>query len=162
MTTPRMPMSSAGTLLRSVEDALREILDRSDFGDPGSFAFEVLQEAMDGVTLIRQAAEQAGLIEPARVNAQLTGPTPEQLEDFAAAHVAGMHEFAPREFCPDCKPRRSRAYEVEHCEHRPDDLPEPGDRCKDCGVAITWMGPGPYDWAPTADAAAELGIEDRS
>lgn len=26
--------------------------------------------------------------------------------------------------------------------HRPDDMPEPGDRCKDCGFAITWVGPG--------------------
>jgi hypothetical protein len=101
-----MPMSTAGALLRSVEDALRDILDRSDFGDPSSFGFEVLQDAMDGVTLIRQAAEEAGLIdEPARVNAELAGPTPEQLEDFAAAHVAGMHELDPREFCPDCKRR---------------------------------------------------------
>lgn len=30
---------------------------------------------------------------------------------------------------------------------RPDDLPEPGDRCKDCGAAITWIGPDPAsDW----------------
>lgn len=31
--------------------------------------------------------------------------------------------------------------------HRPDDLPAPGDRCKDCGREITWDGPGPYDWS---------------
>ncbi len=29
---------------------------------------------------------------------------------------------------------------------RPDDLPEPGDRCKDCGENITWIGPGIGDW----------------
>jgi hypothetical protein len=29
---------------------------------------------------------------------------------------------------------------------RPDDLPEPGDRCKDCGQSITWIGPSQYDW----------------
>lgn len=34
----------------------------------------------------------------------------------------------------------------EECKHRPDDLPEPGDRCKDCGFAITWEGPGQNDW----------------
>lgn len=62
MSTPRMPMANAGALLRSVENALREILDRSDFGDPGSFAEQVLQDAMDNVTLVRQAAEEAGLI----------------------------------------------------------------------------------------------------
>lgn len=37
------------------------------------------------------------------------------------------------------------------CEHRPDDLPEPGDRCKYCGTDITWIGPGPYNWAPSTD-----------
>ena len=30
---------------------------------------------------------------------------------------------------------------------RPDDNPEPGDRCKDCGFPITWLGPSQYDWA---------------
>lgn len=40
--------------------------------------------------------------------------------------------------------------EAEGCAHDrgADDLPEPGDRCKDCGVPITWIGPGPYDWEP--------------
>lgn len=37
--------------------------------------------------------------------------------------------------------------EEEECElHRPDDLPDPGDRCKYCGKEITWVGPGDYDW----------------
>lgn len=30
--------------------------------------------------------------------------------------------------------------------HRPDDDPEPGDRCKDCGRDLTWIGPGIHDW----------------
>ena len=29
---------------------------------------------------------------------------------------------------------------------RPDDDPEPGDRCKDCGKDITWLGPSYNDW----------------
>ena len=30
---------------------------------------------------------------------------------------------------------------------RPDDDPRPGDRCKDCGAQITWIGPDPAsDW----------------
>lgn len=29
---------------------------------------------------------------------------------------------------------------------RPDDDPEPGDRCKDCGDPITWRGPALTDW----------------
>ena len=29
---------------------------------------------------------------------------------------------------------------------RPDDDPEPGDRCKDCGKEITWVGPSQVDW----------------
>jgi len=38
-------------------------------------------------------------------------------------------------------------------EARPDDLPEPGDRCKDCGEDITWMGPGWGDWLHVDDEA---------
>ncbi|TDC92373.1 hypothetical protein E1161_13455 [Saccharopolyspora aridisoli] len=30
--------------------------------------------------------------------------------------------------------------------HRPDDMPDKGDRCKDCGRPITWLGPSMYDW----------------
>lgn len=29
---------------------------------------------------------------------------------------------------------------------RPDDDSEPGDRCKDCGLPVTWVGPSLYDW----------------
>lgn len=29
---------------------------------------------------------------------------------------------------------------------REGDGPGPGDFCKDCGDAITWQGPSPYDW----------------
>lgn len=37
---------------------------------------------------------------------------------------------------------------------RPDDLPEPGDRCKDCGAAVTWVGPSGNDWVHADDAEA--------
>lgn len=36
-------------------------------------------------------------------------------------------------------------------EARPDDNPEPGDRCKVCGETVTWMGPGPADWLHSDD-----------
>lgn len=37
--------------------------------------------------------------------------------------------------------------EHEVCEDkRPDDDPEPGDRCKGCGRDLTWVGPGMSDW----------------
>ncbi len=29
---------------------------------------------------------------------------------------------------------------------RPDDDPAPGDRCKDCGREVTWLGPSMSDW----------------
>lgn len=29
---------------------------------------------------------------------------------------------------------------------RPDDDPTPGDRCKDCGQPVTWVGPSHTDW----------------
>ena len=35
---------------------------------------------------------------------------------------------------------------------RPDDLPELGDRCKDCGDEIVWQGPSQYDWLHVKDA----------
>jgi hypothetical protein len=34
---------------------------------------------------------------------------------------------------------------------RPDDNPEPGDRCKDCGDPVTWIGPTQYDWEHVED-----------
>jgi hypothetical protein len=35
---------------------------------------------------------------------------------------------------------------------RPDDDPEPGDRCKDCGEDITWIGPSvAHDWMHVDD-----------
>lgn len=30
--------------------------------------------------------------------------------------------------------------------HRPDDDPEPGNRCKDCGHGLSWLGPTQSDW----------------
>jgi hypothetical protein len=36
-------------------------------------------------------------------------------------------------------------------EPRPDDMPEPGNRCKDCGEDITWMGPSQHDWLHVDD-----------
>lgn len=42
---------------------------------------------------------------------------------------------------------------IERAEHQPiphqaipDDLPEPGDRCRTCGLAVTWIGPDHLDW----------------
>ncbi len=35
---------------------------------------------------------------------------------------------------------------------RPDDLAEPGDRCKDCGENITWIGPSVFDWIHLGEA----------
>jgi hypothetical protein len=38
---------------------------------------------------------------------------------------------------------------------RPDDDPEPGDRCKDCGQSIVWVGPSTaYDWEHVANGPA--------
>jgi hypothetical protein len=36
---------------------------------------------------------------------------------------------------------------------RPDDDPEPGDRCKECGQSVTWLGPNFTDWLHTAPPA---------
>lgn len=38
--------------------------------------------------------------------------------------------------------------EAEDCPHDcgTDSQPEPGDRCKLCGVPVTWIGPGDYDY----------------
>jgi hypothetical protein len=34
---------------------------------------------------------------------------------------------------------------------RPDDDNEPGDRCKDCGQAVVWIGPSHVDWLHVND-----------
>jgi ABC-type glutathione transport system ATPase component len=45
---------------------------------------------------------------------------------------------------------------AEH-DARPDDLNEPGDRCKDCGDKITWVGPGHTDWEHVIAPVEQLG-----
>lgn len=45
--------------------------------------------------------------------------------------------------CPGCLRDRTPCADD---QHRPDDMPEPGDRCEDCEHALTWRGPGLYDW----------------
>jgi len=46
---------------------------------------------------------------------------------------------------------------------RPDDDPKPGDRCKDCGEQITWVGPSQYDWEHVdgGGAVSGAGLHDR-
>lgn len=34
---------------------------------------------------------------------------------------------------------------------RPDDDNQPGDRCKDCGDDVTWVGPSHVDWIHVAE-----------
>lgn len=43
------------------------------------------------------------------------------------------------------------------CDHdaRPDDDNEPGDRCKDCGRDVTWVGPSHTDWQHAVVDAAK-------
>jgi hypothetical protein len=43
------------------------------------------------------------------------------------------------------------AFKVYDHEARPDDNPEPGDHCKDCGADITWIGPSQADWLHVDD-----------
>lgn len=69
-----------------------------------------------------------------------------------------QHNVAPYFWGDDHDPQpdggvetaETRRFDVLNCGvHQPDDSPEPGDRCKYCGVALTWIGPNPAtDWAP--------------
>lgn len=61
--------------------------------------------------------------------------------DAALAYVDALVPPAPT---PVSRVRRN--VDPDH-EIRPDDDPEPGDRCKECGRDITWLGPSPVtDW----------------
>ena len=42
-------------------------------------------------------------------------------------------------------------HEVCQDGHRPDDSSDPEDRCRGCGQALTWRGPGPNDWDATEE-----------
>lgn len=48
--------------------------------------------------------------------------------------------------CGDLDPADPPFFPCDVTGHRPDDLPEPGDRCKECRRELTWVGPGIYDW----------------
>ncbi|GAA1940303.1 hypothetical protein GCM10009754_04320 [Amycolatopsis minnesotensis] len=45
-----------------------------------------------------------------------------------------------------CPYHDGSAWDLDDHTHRPDNVPEPGDRCKDCGAEIVWTGPGMHDW----------------
>lgn len=36
--------------------------------------------------------------------------------------------------------------EIQLHQARPSDMPGAGERCKDCGMGVTWIGPGDGDW----------------
>jgi hypothetical protein len=63
-------------------------------------------------------------------------------------HVADVAEYWKDHptSCRQCDDDKERGYRVYDHDARPDDLPEPGDRCKDCGEGVTWMGRGSGDW----------------
>lgn len=42
---------------------------------------------------------------------------------------------------------------------RPDDDPEPGDTCKDCGRPVTWTGPSANDWEHAEEPLSHAVIE---
>lgn len=58
------------------------------------------------------------------------------LDHHAAADDSGDAHYVP-------------TIDPEHDDHDalPDDAPEPGDRCRTCAAAITWLGPSHLDWA---------------
>jgi hypothetical protein len=66
------------------------------------------------------------------------GPrTPKRPRNEHYPHASGHHAVAVTQY-----------EAVAHYDHRarPDDDPEPGDRCKDCGKDVTWIGPTHADW----------------
>ena len=62
------------------------------------------------------------------------------------ASASGVMDSAGGQQCPD----GSEHAQYDH-EPRPDDDPESGDRCKDCGEDVTWEGPSDRDWLHTDD-----------
>lgn len=90
--------------------------------------------------------------------ARRAGVTPEALLEVARGHFDAEEdeeEATAAPLCAQCGgPRESNRHKgyadghafVDHVV-LPDDLPEPGDRCKTCGRAATWTGPGMNDWA---------------
>ena len=72
------------------------------------------------------------------------------------AHITSSHEHGSvtekiiRDFSDELP--TGRVITVYDHEARPDDDNEPGDRCKDCGDDIVWIGPSHVDWLHVADA----------
>jgi hypothetical protein len=63
------------------------------------------------------------------------------------AHAFGVYAGQPGawQWVKDF-PTKAEAEDFTKHDARPDDNPEPGDRCKDCGQPITWVGPNHTDW----------------
>lgn len=74
--------------------------------------------------------------------------TREQLEAWAGQpltddELAQLDEAIPHSSIPEAVNTITGTFAH---RARPDDDPEPGDRCKDCGGPITWTGPSMNDW----------------
>lgn len=68
-------------------------------------------------------------------------------------HWANERENDEDDELPDSD-GRNPAVTYDH-DARPDDSPGPGDRCKECGDDITWVGPSPLiDWVHVAEQEA--------
>lgn len=81
--------------------------------------------------------------------AVLEAKTPEALIEWLEHAISEVRRWSPVR----TEAQLRREYEGVEYDHpaRPDDLPEPGDRCKDCGEDITWRGPSHTDWLHVDD-----------
>ena len=70
----------------------------------------------------------------------------EEAQTAADQLAAAVEEFLAKQDGPLAGPGKTYTHDPV-----PDDLPEPGNRCRECGEDITWMGPSQYDWMHVDD-----------
>ena len=86
--------------------------------------------------------------------AALAGLDSVEVEDTAhvthAVENGYITETIPEDYSNELDERVTTVSTYDH-EARPDDDNEPGDRCKDCGQAVVWIGPSHVDWLHVND-----------
>lgn len=70
-----------------------------------------------------------------------------QMYDEGDAHFPDAEIIDGEWYCAEWVPMPCTFDPDQPQDHRPDDMPEPGDRCKDCGWDLTWVGGN--EWAAT-------------
>lgn len=84
---------------RSREEIAEQLMDALSEANPQSIEIDESEYSVDSWDCEEAVKEKP----PKRDKKGRRTVTNQQVKDFLAAHAEGLHEGAPREFCPECE-----------------------------------------------------------